>query len=178
MTLSTNLEHSQYLNATDTYIMFGQSPSDDSHDNSAQQRRVISSRFGKVEVDPAKAIHFARGLLGIPDRYRYALANFPSEKMRQFMLLQSLEEDVLSFITLPLPLENAIIDAGDLRTACKELQIKEGNLAILVIVSVHRSPGDVKLSVNARAPLFIDAERQLGVQYVFHSDRYQIQHML
>lgn len=140
--------------------------------------RIIHSRFGAIEVNPSKGIFFARGLLGIPDRYRFALVNFPSDKMRQFMLMQSLEEDALSFITLPLPSENAVIAAGDIKAACTEMQIAEMNLAVLVIVSVHRSAHEVKLSVNARAPLFIDTERKAGVQYVFNNDRYQIQHML
>lgn len=158
--------------------MFGQSSSSDSASDAPGEARIITSRFGKIEVYPSKGIHFTRGLLGIPDRFRYVLVNFPSEKMRQFMLLQSLEEDSLSFITLPLPVDNAVIAAEDIKAAYEELQIKESNLAILAIVSVHRGPNEVKLSINARAPLLVDADRKTGVQYVFHNDRYQIQHML
>ena len=139
---------------------------------------TIKSRFGDVVVDTRKAIAFPRGLLGMPDRFHFILANFPSTKMQQFKLLQSLEDVALSFITLPIDLQNNIIAAEDLRAACKDLQVSEQQVAILLIVSVHRTPEAVKLSVNSRAPLIIDAERKMGVQYVFQNDAYKVQHML
>lgn len=139
---------------------------------------IIKSRFGEVMVDVNRAVSFPSGLLGMPDRAHFILANFSSPKMEQFTLLQSLEDASLSFITLPINIDNDIIDAADIRTAADELQIRHDNLAILLVVSVHRSPEKVRISVNARAPLFIDADRKLGVQYVFPNDKYRVQHML
>lgn len=140
---------------------------------------TIKSRFGDITVDNEKAIAFPRGLLGMPDMFRFALVNFPSEKMQQFMLLQSLDDKSLSFITLPLDLNNnTIIKADDVRVACREMQIAENNLALLLIVSVHRGVDQVKLSVNARAPLIVDVDRKVGAQYVFQQDQYKVQHML
>lgn len=138
---------------------------------------TIKTRFGEVMVDTTKAVLFPRGLLGMPDKPRYAISTFPSAKMSQFKLLQSLDDHNLSFITLPLEVENSIIAASDIRAAAADMQIKEENLAVLLIVSVHRSPDQVKLSVNARAPIFIDAERRIGVQHVFQNDSYKVQHM-
>lgn len=140
--------------------------------------QVIQSRFGEIAVDAGKALVFPRGLLGLPDKQHYVLAEFPSEKMKQFTLLQSLDEKALSFITLPLAPDNAIVAAADIREACKECQIPESSLGLLFIVTVHRSPSEVKLSVNARAPIFIDTARKLGAQHVFQHDRYSVQHML
>ena len=144
----------------------------------ASANKTIRSRFGDITVDPRKAVTFPRGLLGMADKFNFVLANFPSPKMQQFTLLQSLDDHALSFITLPVSMENAIITRKDLLAACQDLQILEANLAVLLIVTVHRSPGQVRLSVNSRAPLLIDAERKLGVQYVFTSDIYKVQHML
>lgn len=139
---------------------------------------TIQTRFGEITVDTGKMLLFPCGLLGLPDKLHFALANFPSEKMRQFMLLQSLDDKALSFITLPLSLENAILKLADIKEVCQELQIAEANLGLLLIVSVHRHPDQVKLSVNARAPILVDTERKLGVQYVFQYDHYSVQHML
>src|SRR5580704_9819765 len=80
---------------------------------------TITSRFGDITVDTGKALLFPRGLLGMPDKSRFVLANFPSPKMQQFTLLQSLDEHALSFIALPLELHNAIIAEADLKTACR-----------------------------------------------------------
>lgn len=139
---------------------------------------TITSRFGDITVDMDKAVIFPRGLLGMPDKFHFVLSAFPNPKMSQFMVLQSLEDKALSFIALPADIHNGIIAAEDIRAASRDLQIEEKNLAMLFIVSVHRGLDQVKLSVNARAPLFIDSERRTGVQYVFQQDRYNVQHML
>ena len=140
--------------------------------------RIITSRFGELAVDTTKSIAFPRGLLGLPEKANYVIANFPSEKMQQFKILQSLDDDALAFIVLPLDTQNAILTEADIRTASLELQIDEANLAVMMVVSVHRSPDAVRLSVNARAPLFVDVERRVGTQYVFQSDRYLVQHYI
>jgi flagellar assembly factor FliW len=139
---------------------------------------VFKTRFGDITVDTNKSFLFPRGLLGMPDKRAFVLSQFPNAKMEQFMLLQSVDEKNLSFITLPLEGSNAIITPGDLKMACRDLQIEEKNLAMLLIVSVHRGLSDVKLSVNARAPLIIDVERRVGAQYVFQQESYKVQHML
>jgi len=139
---------------------------------------TIKSRFGDITVDTSKAIVFARGILGMPEKHNFVLANFPNPKMQQFMLLQSLDDKTLSFITLPLDLKNNIISYEDMSLACRDLQIGESNAAVLMIVNVHRGVDQVKLSVNARAPLIVDAERKTGAQYVFQHDQYKVQHML
>lgn len=139
---------------------------------------TIKSRFGEISIDMSRAISFPRGLLGMPDKAHFVVTNFNSPKMEQFKLLQSLDEHQLSFITLPVTLNNNIIAAADMRAASEELGIKDEDLVVLLIVSVHRSPDSVKLSVNSRAPLFLDVKQKLGIQYVFQNDSYKVQHML
>jgi flagellar assembly factor FliW len=139
---------------------------------------TITSRFGDITVDTGKAITFPRGLLGMPDKSNFVLTAFPNPKMQQFALLQSLDEHSLSFITLPLDIKNTIIAENDIKVVCRDLQIDEANLGVALIVSVHRGLDQVKLSANARAPLFIDAQRKIGIQHVFQQDHYKVQHML
>jgi flagellar assembly factor FliW len=139
---------------------------------------VVKSRFGDITISLDKTLLFPRGLLGMPDKSRFALAGFPNPKMQQFMIMQSLDDSDLAFITLPLEKENNIVTASDIQNAASDLQISENSLAVLLIVSVHRGLDQVKLSVNARAPLLIDVERKVGVQYVFSHDLYKVQHML
>lgn len=139
---------------------------------------TIKTRFGDILVDTDKAVYFQRGLLGVPDKFQFQLTTFPSPKMQQFSLLQSLDDAGLSFITLPIELNNTLIAADDLRAAANDMQIPEPNLLTLLIVSVHRGIDQVKISVNLRAPLLIDTQRRSGVQYVFPQDHYKVQHML
>ncbi len=142
------------------------------------QENTIESRFGKIAVRRENPVVFSKGLLGFPDRTQFCLLDFPVEKFAQFKLLQSLEEDELSFITLPLALDNPIIERADLVAGCAELGFAPEETAILLIVCVHRELKQVRLSANARAPLFIQAHKRRAEQYVLHNGKYLVRHML
>lgn len=142
------------------------------------QMEKISSRFGEITVDASKAILFPVGLLGMPEKNHFVLTDFPNPKLKQFKLLQSLDDHELSFIALPVELENGIIDRADIETACRDMEIAPGDMAVMLIVSVHRGMTSVQLSVNARAPIFVDTERQAAAQYVFTSNKYKVQHFI
>lgn len=106
----------------------------------SEEPEVIDTRFGKIALQKNSPITFQRGLLGMPQSFHFFLTEFPSEKLGRFKLLQSLDDYNLSFITLPLPLQNDVILAEDLTRACTELKIVPENLVTLVIVSVQRLP--------------------------------------
>lgn len=158
---------------TNPSTLMAQSSSDD-----AQYLERITSRFGTVVVDRRAAIQFPRGLLGMPEFTHYALTAFPSERMQQFHILQSLESPELSFIVLPIDIDNPIISRLDIINVSQEMDIALESLACLLVVSVQRMPTQVRITVNARAPLFIDSERRFGMQYVFPHDRYSLQHVV
>jgi flagellar assembly factor FliW len=139
---------------------------------------VIESRFGPVTIHASQPIVFTSGLLGMPDKTHFCLTHFPSEKMARFKLLQSLDDHTLSFITLPVDIQNPVIDRADLEQAALELNIPTDSLAVLLITSVHRESGAPRLSVNARAPLLMHADRRIASQYVFSHTKYLIRQPL
>lgn len=141
-------------------------------------REVVRSRFGEIVIDTRKSLYFTKGMLGMPHLQRYVLASLPNPKMQQFKLLQCLDDLSLSFIALPLPLDNAIIRREDAEAACREIGIAPDDLVLLLVVCVHRAAEATRLSVNARAPVFIDAQRKTGAQYVFTQDIYKVQHFI
>lgn len=144
----------------------------------ASDVETMQTRFGQVTVYRKNPIVFPNGLLGLPDKFSFCLTKFPSEKLARFKLLQSLEDAELSFITLPLEMDNAVVDRADIDQACKDLEITHDDLTLLLIVTVHRTGAGVKLSVNARAPIFINTTRRVASQFVFHNAKYNIQHMI
>lgn len=139
---------------------------------------VYDTRFGRVSVNPAQAIMFPNGLLGMPDRHRFCLSHFPSDKMERFKVLQSLEDAALSFIALPMDLQNPIIEKQDLLQAARDVDISIEDLAVVLLVAVHRDTGIARLTVNARAPILIHAKRRVAVQFVFSNTKYQIRQPL
>lgn len=138
----------------------------------------IETRYGTVQVKAEKGILFPVGLLGMPEKHHFILTEFPDGKLKQFKLLQSMDEADVSFVTLPLTLDNDIIAREDIEHACRDLEISVEDVAVALIVSIHRGTNGVSLSVNARAPVFVDANRRAGAQYVFTSSKYQVQHFI
>jgi len=151
---------------------------DNTADHELENAESIDTRFGKVKLNKKNAISFPRGLLGMPDKRSFFITNFPSEKLSKFKMLQCTDDHGLSFITLPVGLYNGIITTEDLTFACKELGILPDNLLVLLMVSVHRTPTKVSISVNARAPLMVDSSLRLAAQYVFQTDKYKVQHYI
>lgn len=146
-----------------------------SYNESETEKRRIKTRFGEVEVSAEAPITFQQGLLGIAGNTQYALTDLPSEKLANFKLLQSLNDDKVSFITMPLALDNELIEKEDLEKACADIGILDvKDLAVLLVVSVHRSPQDIKLSANVRAPLLVHTPTRQAVQYVFQNSKYDV----
>jgi len=144
----------------------------------ADTREIIVSRFGEIVIDRRNTLFFTKGMLGMPHRQRFVLAEFPSERMRNFKLLQSLEEQTLAFIVLPIAIENSIVRADDLRHACRDMAMREEDALPLLIVCVHHEGAVSRLSVNARAPVLLDTRRKTGMQFVFPHDYYNVQHYI
>jgi flagellar assembly factor FliW len=143
------------------------------------EAQEVQSRFGPITIQPANAIAFPNGLLGMPGKMQFCLARFPIEKMARFSVLQSLSDPNLAFITLPIDVRNnTLIDQADLEQAAKDLDLPLSDLLVLLIVTVHRESGGTKLSVNARAPVLVRVSMKLAAQYVFPHAKYQIRQPL
>ena len=147
-------------------------------EGTSMEGRVITTRFGDVTITVDNPITIGKGMLGFPDQSRFCLVNFPVQKFQQFKLLQSLEDEALSFITLPLDVDNQIISRPDIEEVCNELSLPINDLAILLIVSVHRDQDLVRLSVNARAPIFVNTPERSAEQCVMRNNSYMVRHFI
>lgn len=138
----------------------------------------INSRFGKIEVDTTTKVSFKHGVLGIPSAVSFCLTKLPNISTDQFKLLQCLEDEELSFIVVPSQYDNQLIDKQDLDEACKVLDINTNNLILLFIVTIHDHGAKREISVNAKAPVLIDAISKQAMQYVLQNPSYNIQHKI
>lgn len=137
--------------------------------------QTLKTRLGEIILEAHSQMVFPRGLLGFPNHCRYALADFAGVQKQHFRVLQSLDDQGLSFIILPLPLDNPLISREDILNGATDLGIAAGDLYLSLIVSMQRLPSKLRITANARAPLFIDKTRKLAAQYVFQNSRYQVQ---
>lgn len=139
---------------------------------------VINSRFGQITVQPASAICFPHGMPGITGVLNFCITEMPNVKNNQFKLLQNLDNHALSFIVVPSTSDNQLLEPEDVADACMVLNINPKDLLVLFIVTAHQTPAGRRLSVNAKAPVFVDTKSKMATQYVFQSNLYEIQHFI
>lgn len=139
---------------------------------------VTESRFGRLTIQQQAFLFFPQGLLGFVEYRDFGLADLPEGKHPQFKVLQSLTDANLSFLVAPLATESEALDHSDVEEACRALSIALADLAIVLIVTVRRDDDGAHVSVNLRAPIFIDTRKRIARQYVLPNNKYEIRHKL
>ena len=139
--------------------------------------RVLETKFGEIVVDQTKMTFFPYGLIGMPHFKNFALAECPNEKFKEFLVLQSMDQDGLCFLVMPLDLKNSKYHVRkDIEEAMEAVGVEQKDAAALMIVSTKISDGEKRvLVVNTRAPIFIDTANQTAMQYVLPNTDYSIQ---
>lgn len=155
----------------------GSAPAPEAASTNGGSRQVVN-RFGAIAINPENSIHFPKGLLGIAGHSHFCLADYPQAGLERFKILQSLVDDEMAFIVLPLEYANGLIETKDLDEAVKILGYDKEETAILLIVTVYRQDGQTQLTANVRAPLIIDAKARQAAQYVLPNASYQIRHII
>lgn len=141
-------------------------------------KKLVESRFGTIEIAQENLLHLPNGLLGFAEFHEFGLAPLPEGRHSQFRVLQCMTAQDLAFLVAPLNLESRAIDEDDLMEACATLGISRHELIVLLIVTVRRDDDGARVSVNMRAPLFVDGARNVARQYVLPNNKYSIRHTL
>jgi flagellar assembly factor FliW len=134
---------------------------------------IQTTRFGAVEIDESRIITFAEGLLGFPDRRRFALMQMNDDPV--FFWLQCVDEPGLAFVVCdPLafvPDYQAPIRAEELELLGMA-DVSDGQALIIV------NKVDGCLTGNLLGPLVIGAHSLKGRQLVLSNRRYSTRHVL
>ena len=138
------------------------------------QAGPMTTRFGSVAVEPERVVRIPHGLFGFAGRTRFVLTELPDRDV-PFKLLQSVDDPELGFLVLPLVGEEPI-RRRDLEIAGRRAGIAPDALVGLAIVTLRAVPGDVRCTVNLKAPILIDGERRVGMQHVLADERYDVRH--
>lgn len=138
-------------------------------------KTITNSRFGNIEITQDRIINFADGLFGFPLLKKYVIGKLV-DKTSNFLVLQSIDEADLSFLVMPIMLDNQFIMKQDLLEILEVLHIKEQEAAFFAILSASLNPinNEYKISINCKAPLVIDTEKLTAIQFVFHNDLYNV----
>lgn len=123
-----------------------------------------TSRFGSLQVENDKIIHFPNGLLGFPEVKRYVLMDYKDTPLRWF---QAVDEPDVAFIVaepdIVLPGFKVELDAVTKQTLQLE---RDEDLVVLVVLRVE----DDRVIANLKGPLMINSKLMLGVQAVVNKN--------
>jgi flagellar assembly factor FliW len=153
--------------------MMGLQTAKDSNDQLA-----FKTRFGEVSYTENAVLDFPNGLLGMPNQDKFFIAKMPVEKLKNFQVMQSLVEDEISFAILPHDFLDEGLEAQDIAEIKAVMEIKGDELLIMLIAGIQQTASGARLSVNLRAPVFINTNTKEAYQIVLANNKYQVQHFL
>lgn len=139
-------------------------------------RKVHTVRFGEIEVDEEKIVHFKDGIPAFEEEHEFLIIPYDDESPYYFM--QSLQTPELAFlITTPfIFFPEYVIEIDD--ETVKELNIK--NQEDVMLYSLITIPnGSVRyMTANLLAPVVLNTDNMQAKQIVMEKTRYTTKHRL
>lgn len=138
--------------------------------------KVSTSRFGEIEVDEEKIVHFQNGIPAFEDEHEFVVLPYDEESPYYFM--QSVKSPDLAFLlTIPFlffPDYSFEIDDATIQ----ELDVK--NYDKLLYYSMITIPnGSIRyMTANLLAPVVINIENMQAKQVVLDKSNYTTKHRL
>jgi len=135
--------------------------------------KVRTTRFGEIEVDPARVIEFPKGILGFPLHLQYVLIQTSQESC--FYWLQAADVAELAFVVCDPRLFVPDYQVPVRREDMEAIGLSDVQQAqVFVIVN---KVGD-QLTANLQGPLLINVHNRKGCQLVLSDKKYSTRHPL
>jgi len=139
-------------------------------------REVDTLRFGKIEVEDEKIVHFAHGLPAFEEETEFVIVPYDSES--PYLFMQSLKSPDLAFlITSPFlffpDYEFELDDENQ-----KELGIEsQEDMQIYTLITIPN--GQIKdMTTNLMAPVVLNQRNMQAKQVVLDKSHYNTKHRL
>ncbi len=139
-------------------------------------RTVNTVRFGEIEVDESKVVHFAQGIPAFEEEREFLI--IPYDKSSPYVFLQSLSTPDLAFLmTIPfIFFPEYEFEIDDEAVAKLGLRAQE-DLLIYVLLTVPA--GSVPdMTANLMAPIAINTGNMQARQIVLEKSQYTTRHRL
>jgi flagellar assembly factor FliW len=139
-------------------------------------RKVSTSRFGEIEVDEKKIIHFKNGIPAFEDEHEFII--LPYEEDSPYYFMQSINSPDLAFLlTIPFlffPEYTFEIDDATI----KELEITNyDNVFYYSMITIPN--GSIRyMTANLLAPVVLNSDNMQAKQVVLEKSNYTTKHRL
>jgi flagellar assembly factor FliW len=133
--------------------------------------RVVTERFGEIDVDDDRVLAFDEGVPGFPSARRFALVEVDDSD--SFFWLQSLEDPELAFLcAVPWPFfpdyEPELSEGDQAALAVEQAE----DVLVLVVLTVDRDASQV--TANLMGPVMINQRTRTGRQVVLSDSDYPL----
>ena len=139
-------------------------------------KKVDTVRFGTIEIDEKKVVHFAQGIPAFEDEHEFVI--IPYDEESPYVFLQSLATPDLAFLmTVPYlffkDYEFEIDDATEQQLALKSPE----DVIVYTLLTVPQ--GRIEdMTANLMAPVIINQRTMAGKQLVLEKGAYTTKHRL
>jgi len=135
--------------------------------------KVMTTRFGEIEIDRERIISFPKGVLGFPDYHDFALLQTNDEG--NFFWLQCMDRSDVAFVV-----SDPLLFVPDYQVSAKNEEIEHIDLKDMknsqVFIIVNKV--DKTLTGNLQGPLVINVVNRQGCQLVLSEKKYSTRHPL
>ncbi len=137
--------------------------------------KVMTDRFGAIDVKEEDIITMVEPILGFPYAKRYVILNHKKES--PFKWFQCVDDGSLAFVIINPKLVKPDYVVPLEEEDAKKLQLDSlDDAEVYVLVVIPEDPK--KMTVNLRGPLVINRKKRLGKQVVIPDDSYPIRYRI
>ena len=138
--------------------------------------KITTSRFGDIEVDEKKIVHFKDGIPAFEDEHEFII--LPYEDDSPYYFMQSVKSPDLAFLlTIPfLFFPDYTFEIDD--ATVKELEIKEYEHVIYYSMITIPNGSIRYMTANLLAPVVLNSENMQAKQVVLDKSNYTTKHRL
>ncbi len=122
--------------------------------------KINTYQFGEIEFDENHIISFSDGIIGFENLKKFILL---SQEDGLFFWLTSVDEPEIVFPLFPVKL---------LVNEYNEIE----NFEAFGIVKLDKTPSNI--SINLKAPVYLNQEQRVGYQKIFDDDKYPLNYQL
>ena len=135
--------------------------------------KVMTTRFGEIEVKHEELLELPAGLIGFPELKRYVLLDHDKES--PFKWLQSLDDGAIAFVLINPLLFKPDYTVEVTEAEVSDLEIKQEEDAVIsVIITIPTNPQN--MTANLKAPLVFNLQNRRGKQLVLNQAAYTTRH--
>jgi flagellar assembly factor FliW len=122
--------------------------------------KLKTLQFGEIEFSDDLIIEFKEGILGFEDLKRYVMI---TEEEGIFYWLTAVDEPEIVFPLFPI-------------SSLKEDYPQKDDYEVFGIVRLAKEPEDI--TINLKAPIYIDQARKSGFQKILDTEKYPVDYNL